>query len=212
MTQIFVANPIAPVIRSRPLRPPWPNLGPMKPDTTGNWLAVPRAPFVLELRRLIQVIGRRRAPEAILSFDVNRLLVHVGGAEFSVPASGHWSGEARVAVPGLRALARVPPRFDPVEIRFARGQLRIENFSMACRWQLPGTAILEVPVDRSLATTLRLMQQHGPDDLEQSGLARLVAEAVREKQRRIAAAARQLAPLGVSPADVAALVATRLRG
>lgn len=184
----------------------------MSPEATGNWLAVPRDPFIAELRRMMAVVGRRRVPEAVLTFDVDQLIVHVGGAEFSVPASGHWSGEARIAVPGLRALAAVPPKQDPVEVRYADGLLRFGNYALTCRWQAPGLAIVEVPINRDLVSILRLAYRHPPYVLEQSGLARLVAEAEKKKQRRITAAARHLAPLGVSFADLATIVATRLRG
>lgn len=184
----------------------------MNPDTTGNWIVVPRDLFVAELKRMVAVIGRRRMPEAVLTLDVDRLIVHVGGAEFAVPATGHWSGEARIAVPGLRALAAVPPKQDPIGIRVAAGKLWFGNYGLSCRWQAPGLAVVEVPINRDFVSILRLAERHPPDVLEQSGLARLVADAERKKQRRIAAAARHLAPLGVSLADVAALVATRLRG
>lgn len=177
---------------------------------TINRLEVSRAAFVEELRRMTRLLGRRNAGEALFIFDVGRLLLRVGGAEFAVPANGHWAGEARASTSLLHALAKVPPARDPVVIEIRSGRLCIAGSSVPCRWQPPGLAVIEVPLDLDLRGRLELGLAHPQEVLENSGIAPLITDARAEMNRCIAAAARQLAPLGITSADLRALVAARL--
>lgn len=178
---------------------------------SSNRLEVERIALIDELQRMAKVIGRRRnVGEAMLMHDVNRLVIRVAGVEFAIPAVGEWDGEARVAASFLRALAKVPPSQDPVVVHVQAGRLRIASSSMACQWQPPNTATIEVPLNQDLRARLRLAFEHSEADLRRSGIAPLIADAREEMERRIDAAARQLAPLGVSPADLRTLAIARM--
>lgn len=173
-------------------------------------LVVDRKVLVDELRRLGRVLKRADAGEALFIHDVDRLVIQVGGAECMLPATGTWTGEVRVSASLLRMVARVPPAQDPVTIEVRDGRMRIAGSSAPCRWQPPGQALIEIPIGLDLRGRLRLAFAHPPAQLEASGLAPLVAGARAEMERRVQAAAVQLAPLGVSPVDVRMLVITRL--
>lgn len=175
-------------------------------------LEIARSDFVTELQRMSKILGRRKnVGEALLIYDVGRLLIRVGGAEFAVPATGEWRGEARVSASLLRALAKVPPVQDPIIVQVNAGRLRIAGTSMTCHWQKPNTATVEVPLDLDLRGRLRLAFEHSDEQLQQAGVAPLVADARGEMEKCIADAAKALAPLGISPVDVRTLVVTRLR-
>lgn len=182
----------------------------MRQSDAVNRLEVPRGVFVEELRRMFKILGRRKAGEALLVQDVDRLLIRIGGAECALPAEGRWSGEARAASGLLRTIARVPPDQDPLVIAVRDGRLWIANSSTPCRWQPVGTATIEVPLNLNLREKLRLAYAHPPEALEQSGLASLVDDARAEVDKRIQAAAGHLAPLGVTATDLRLLVLARL--
>ncbi len=53
--------------------------------------------FVTELQRANGIVTKRSTGDAILAFDGCELSVGSGGAEFSVPAWGYWSGAVRTS-------------------------------------------------------------------------------------------------------------------
>ena len=88
---------------------------------------------------------------------------------------------------------------------------RIGGSSIPCQWQVPGAATIEVPLDLDLRERLRLTLTHSQAALEKSGLASMVVDARADFEKRIAAAAKSLAPLGVTPVDIRLLVAGKLQ-
>lgn len=173
-------------------------------------LEVPRQVFVIELQRMFRVVRRRNAGQALLLYDVDTLLVRVPGTECAIPAIGTWRGEAQISSTWLRAIATLPPEGDPLVVAYHNGRLKIGSSSTSCRWAPVGSAVIEVPLDLTLLDKLRLTQAHTPETLDNSGLAKLVADARSEAGRRIAAAARELAPLGISEMDLRVLMISRL--
>ncbi|WP_460728905.1 hypothetical protein [Lysobacter rhizosphaerae] len=174
-------------------------------------LEVPLADFVEGLRRTLKVIGRRNAGDALVSYADGQLCIRLGGAEMKVPALGHWPGEARVDSIWLRTFARVPPLQNPLIVQVEEGRLRIARSSVPCHWQRPGEARVEAPLGLEPRALIRLAHAHSHEELEKSGIAAAVVGARKELDKRIDAAAKQLAPFGVSPADVRLLVITKLQ-
>lgn len=169
-------------------------------------LEVERAVLVEELKRMAKVLGRGPGGEAVLMYRDEKFLMRIGGAEFAIPAKGRWPGEARVASSWIRALTKFPPVQDPVIIQVRGGRLQLAGSSFPCRWQAPGAARIEVPLGMGLLELVRLGFAHPVEELEKSGIASAVAEARAELDKRIKAAARQLAPLGVTATDLRLLV------
>lgn len=170
-------------------------------------LAVAKDDFIQELKRLAKVLGRRRnAADALLRYEEGQLRISIGGAEVGMTAQGQWQGEARVSAAWLRAFAKVPPPQDPVVIQVEGSRMRIGGSSIACQWQVPGAATVEIPLNLDLRERIRLAFSHPHAELEKSGLAPMVVEARAELEKRIAAAAQQLAPCGVTETDIRLLV------
>jgi hypothetical protein len=169
------------------------------------------AEFVTELKRAVKVLGRRNAGDALFSYADDHLRIRLGGAEWQLPAKGHWRGEARVGSSLLRPFAKVPPAQDPLVIQVYQGRLRIAGSSAPCHWQREGEAMVEVALGMELIDLLRLAHAHPQRALEKSGVASSIDSARRELDKRIDAASRHLAPFGVTPADVRLLVIGKLK-
>ena len=180
------------------------------PDIVPTRLEVAKADFVEELTRLGKVLGRRDCADAVLRFEDGRLRISIGGAEVGIAAQGDWQGEARVSAAWIRILAKVPPAMDPVVVQVAGGRMRIGSSSNVCAWQVPGAAVIEVPLAMGLRERLQLVARYSDADLVKSGLAPMVADARAELEKRIASATRQLGPLGITAADLRVLVIGKL--
>lgn len=175
-------------------------------------LEVAKADLVEELKRLAKVLGRRRGAEALLRYEGGKLRICIAGAEVGMAAHGQWQGEARVSADWLRAFGKVPPAMDPVVVQVEGGRMRVGGSSIPCRWQVPGAAVIEVPLGMGLRERLQLAARYPESELTKSGLSSLVSEAQAELEKRIAAAAKQLAPLGITASDVRLLVVGKLKG
>ena len=169
-------------------------------------LEVGRAVLVEELKRMAKVLGRSRSGEAVLMYRDEHLLMRLGGAQFAIAAKGRWPGEARVASSWIRAMTKVPPVQDPVIIQVRGGRLHMGGSSIPCRWQAPGAARIEVPLGMELLELIRIGLAHSDDELQKSGVAQAVAKARADLEKRIKAAVRQLAPMGVTASDLRLLV------
>lgn len=173
-------------------------------------LVAGRESLLQELRRIKKVLGRASSGDALIRFSEGILRVRAAGAEFAIPAQGQWPGEVWVAASWLRALARVPPAGDPLVLHVAKNRIKIGGSSMECHFRAPGASSVEVSVGPDLPTLLRLGLLHGEKELANAGLLSSVLGARKELERRIAQAAKILAPYGVSDADVRILVIGKL--
>jgi hypothetical protein len=169
-------------------------------------LQVPCAQWVKELQRTAKTIRLDRAGEAVLTLADGHLRLAVGGVEFGVPAEGRWPGEARVSSKWLQTLARVPPTQNPLVFRVCSGRLSIAGSSMPCEWQRADSAQVILPIGAQLLDLLRLEKRHSSAALAASGLQPAMASARRDLSTRLKRALAQLAPLGVTAAELEALV------
>lgn len=166
--------------------------------------------FVQEIKRMSRVLGRRKAGDALLRHHAGELHVRIGGAECSLPAQGHWVGEACVAGAWLIAIAKVPPAEASFVFQVQAGRLRLGKMSTPCRFLAPGAARLGIPLDPDLPSLIALGHRHDDAELEKAGLLSLVVDARHDLDRRITRAAKALSPLGVTASDLHLLVAGKL--
>jgi len=162
--------------------------------------------FVEALRRLARTVKPRQAGQAVLRLEDGRLLIRLGGGEVAVPASGRWSGEARVNGALVLALAKHPPVKDPLTLLVEGGHPDMADLSVPCEWQEVGAAKLEIPIETPLIEILRMGLNNTNDALERSGILKPVHEAQRRCETLTAKAANTLRPLGIQPEDVKRLV------
>ena len=95
---------------------------------------------LLKSFRVGKKLGKRnmQREEAVFSFDGGRLTVESVGARQSIPASGSWSGFARIAFLYFDALRRAPPSQSPLQIKYLEGRLRIGTTSLPADWGQDG--------------------------------------------------------------------------
>lgn len=181
-----------------------------QPSDSPAYLEADRAFFLVELARLIKVLGRRKPGDALLSYRDGELTVRVGGAECMIPATGRWKGEARLSFAWLKAICKVPPPGNPIVIHVTAGRMHIGSSSIKCDWQAPTASTIDVTLNMGLVERLRLGLAHSEEDLRRSGLGPMVTEARDELDKIIAKALLPLAPFGVTASDLRLLVIGKL--
>ena len=147
-----------------------------------NRLEVSRSVFVEELQRMAKVMGRRK---------------NLGDALLM-----HDVGRLLIRVAGAEFAIPANGRW--------LGEWRVSATMLRALAKVPPSedpVVVQVHGGR-----LKLAFQYSEAELQQSGIAPLIADAREEMERSIATAAKALAPLGVSPVDVRTLVTTRLGG
>ncbi|HET8734551.1 MAG TPA: hypothetical protein VFM45_12365, partial [Anaeromyxobacteraceae bacterium] len=73
--------------------------------------------------------GEKKAGHAFLGFDGESLLIGVSGVTHRAPATGDWSGTARVPAAFVMRFARIEPTDDPVVLTLADSRLTVRSAS-----------------------------------------------------------------------------------
>jgi len=176
--------------------------------TSASEVLVDRAKLLHALA-VLKKIGLKQRAQALFWFGDGELWIEMEGASVSVPASGQWKGQGRVAGHYLCHLA-LPKSGGPVRIRREEKGLAIEDYVLSCAWQVPVAYPIELPIGAELLATLRAIHGRTEEEIERSGL-RLVARGARERQAKlIRKAAGVLKPLGIDTQDIRELVERQL--
>jgi hypothetical protein len=125
-------------------------------------------------------------------------------------AEGEWHGRATFSPEILRALATVPPNQDPIPISYADGHLLIGSMTVMCDWTIVSTAVIQDLVNPGLVDMLALARTMPRHEIIGTPLGRKTRGAVEKAERRIKNAARQLADLEVTEAEIRTLVEARI--
>ena len=144
--------------------------------------------------------------EAGLSFGEGAAKLEVGSMGIRFYAKGEWPGEARFSASLVYALKHYPPIGD-VAITYDNHALTIGTSKVAATWNACIAEGATIPDDADWVATLVIAarergfrRDHGSS----------LHTARRELARRIAHAADELAPLGITQSDLRALVEVRL--
>lgn len=175
-------------------------------------LDVARQALVAAFPLILTLATPARGEQAVLSFDESCLHVELAGVTVTAPATGVWSGQARVAAHAILALARMPPHADPLRLRVQGGMLHVGGvLSVSCYWQPAWSASIQLPMNADMAMLLALRLKYSPEQIEASGLKLAVADADAVCTQRAANASLVLREYGVTAKDVRALVDHILR-
>lgn len=162
-------------------------------------LTVTQSELLPALRTLSGVVEPTQASEAVLTYKDGLLTISLPGASVDVPAQGAWPGLVRFPGLFLLSLARVPPRGDPLNLKVTGGRFRISTSSVQCSVEeVKQKPNLEVPLDASLTTLVRVHLTNDYGDIERAGLLPLVQSAIERRDEFISEAAEILAPLEIS--------------
>ena len=149
--------------------------------------------------------------EILISHDGTRLRFVMQGMETSISGQGHWPGTARVAAKYFLPLIKIPPDNDPVTLRFTEGRLKIETYSIACRWQVNCPVPIDLPIDAPAIDILRLRFQHSLEDLDGAGLLTKLGQLEKDVRIKIKRAAVLLKTYGITEEDITRLYEEALR-
>ncbi|MBL8448765.1 MAG: hypothetical protein JNM32_02455 [Dechloromonas sp.] len=180
----------------------------MPPNLANNFLQVPLADFAAAAKPFRR--KRLGLGQALLAYEAGCLSIQCGEATAIMPARGAWHGRATFSPEALRALAAVPPAVDPIPIAYADGHLLIGGMTIACHWEAASSALvldLDKPDLLGLLALARTMPRVEDQGSELGKRVRAAKSTVARQARKAAAA---LAELGVTDADIQAVVDARI--
>jgi hypothetical protein len=133
------------------------------------------------------------------------------GTSAEIPVAGLAFGAARIPLMVLEQVARVVGTYKQREIRvtISEGVVKVESWRTKHAAITVGTIpdlAIDLPVDATLLDTLGLGSALSESQLAEQGLTKRVKHAKKEADRAIHSAAGHLAALGISAAQVRALV------
>lgn len=174
-----------------------------------NFLELPLAEF----KHATEVFTPKRCKlgPALLAFEGGFLSIESGEVTVVMHAIGEWHGRATFSPQTLRAIATVPPNQDPLTISYADGHLLIGNMNITCQWQNVGEALIHNLENPSLFDLLVMERTLPRSELKGTERGHQILDAVEQADKRIRKAMAQLAELGVSEAEIRALIEAKIK-
>ena len=169
------------------------------------------ADFRSVLKLLKIPVRAARSGDLLISHVGNSVRFVTQGMETSITGQGYWPGTARVSAKYFLPLIKIPPDRDPVTLRFVNGRLKIESFTIPCKWQSTVPVPIDLPLDAPAIDVLRLRLKHSLDDLDGAGLLTKLGEFEKDVRKKIKRAAALLTPYGITEEELARLYEKVLR-
>lgn len=167
--------------------------------------------FKSALASLSRVVGPKTRDHVILSYDEDGLRLETAGAEMAVPATGRWTGQARVAGAALLRMHRVLPRLGQLPIRVEEEKLYLGGTALPCIWEETTQPSIPLPLNLTDLDVLKLARVYPAERLEAAGIGTRVADAEAWLASMLDRAANILEPLGIGRETLEALAERRLR-
>mgnify|MGYP005697905257 CR=1 FL=1 len=171
-----------------------------------NCLEVEKKPFLNALKTLRISIRARQKDEAIISFADGELSIRVQDSVVTVPATGQWSGTAKIVARTLIPIVTFPPDPDPLPLRFVGERFFIAGWSVNGTWHAGELEEPPVGDDATILELVALRGQYSETELESSGLLQQVRDAELTVKEHVAQAVKVLEGIGISEEDVQAIV------
>ena len=147
---------------------------------------------------------------AILGFDGTNLTIEAFDQTILVRAEGIWPGNAQVSASLIKALIEVPPMDEQIAVCCDGHQVVFGSMKVACKWQPVSSVILARPSQPEWMEAIGLKYTLPRARIFAEGRISEVKAAERKLSALINRVAMALAPMGVTVADVEALVERRL--
>ena len=174
-----------------------------------NFLQVSRKDFVREAKAFRRR-GMKMGLHTYFSMEGGNLQIECGSVRVSLPAQGQWQGVARTSWSVTRSVIAVPPSNDPIPISYAENTLMIGNMSIHCSWLPRDQPSLEEIDKPSLLDLIALDRLLSREEAQLRGIAAWLGRARVQYRQRLAAAVKQLEPLGVSETELRLLVESKI--
>lgn len=162
------------------------------------------------LLKRVSITKRRSAHEmASITFRGKFAELEIGATTLVFSARGDWNGQATFPAAMVVALREYPPTGELIVIEYADKKIKVGNFAMGASWNRAVAKRLTIPEDADWPDVLLALRDmsKAQASLPFETSRRLNAE--RELNKRIANAASELAPLGITQSDLRALVEVR---
>ena len=173
-------------------------------------LAVEKKPFLNALKSLRISVRARQKDEAIISFADGLLSIKMQDSVVQVPATGTWTGSAKIVARTLIPIVTFPPDPDPLPLRFHDERFFIAGWSVNGSWHADGVQELVVPENATCLELAALRRRYSEAQLEDAGLLHEVRNAEQTVKSQLALAATALVDVGVSEDDLRVLVERKL--
>jgi hypothetical protein len=166
-----------------------------------------------EFKDAIKPFGKKRLnlDDTLVAFEGGFLIIESGGITAVMHATGEWHGRATFSKNALIALATVPPSQDPIVVEYDNSKIKFGNLSIPCNWELASQKFIEKLANPDLIDLLAMERTLPRAQLGRSGLGPHVKAAREKMERRIGAALKQLADLGVSEDEIRDLVEEKIQ-
>ncbi len=93
-----------------------------------------RAQFLEGVRVLDGMVKRKQQAKAIFTFRDGLLTMKIANTVVDVPATGEWSGTAKMSAQVLFAATNPPPLTDTVTLKVEGSRMSIGRISTHCEW------------------------------------------------------------------------------
>ena len=133
-------------------------------------LQIKREDFLKTLKQFKKLCKPSPQEEAILSFDMKKFVIELGGMKISTEAEGTWEKDVRVSNHFVMGLARTSPRGDPIIISLEDNQLKIGTTKFKCKIQQSIQERILLPMEPSLGRLLALKYSYNETEIEENGL------------------------------------------
>ena len=165
-----------------------------------------------EFKRATKVFQRKRLKlgTVLLAYEGGFLSIESGEVTTVMNATGEWQGRAMFSPEILRALAQVPPLYDPVQISYEHGHLFVGSMKIICQWNMTSQAFIDDLANPSLIDLLALKETIPRSEIGGTSLGRQIRSTHEKAERRIKNAAKQLQDLEISEVDIRSLVEARI--
>ena len=154
---------------------------------------------------------RRKLGPVLMAFEGGFLSFESGDATAVMRAEGEWNGRVTFSPEVLRAIALVPPPYDPLTISYADGRLLIGNMTIVCQWNSVSQALIQDLQSPSLIDLLALERTIPRAEIAGTGLGKKIRLAKDKAKRRITKAASYLEDLEVTETEIRDLVEARIK-
>lgn len=173
-------------------------------------LAVEKKPFLEALKSLRISIRARQKDEATISFENGFVHIKLLDSVVRVPATGCWTGSARVVARTLIPIVTFPPDPDPLPLRFHDERFFIAGWSVNGTWHGDEWDEFGLPENANCLDMAALRRRFTEEELDDSGLLQNVRNAEKTIRAQVAQAAKALGPVGITEGDLQGLVERKL--
>ena len=161
-----------------------------------------------EFKSAMSVFAKAKISDksALIAYDGKYLSIEIGSKTAVMVAEGEWHGRATVSAQLIRALALNPPVTNPVEIIYQDKKITLAGIQLSCGWVLASKLNVRKLTNPTLLDLLAIERTVERHELGKTELGRKCSAALRQKEKSVEGALKQLSIFGVSEDEIRNLI------